>query len=132
MIQRHDTKTRMSRAVIHNGVAYLCGQVAGPEARHGDIVAQTESMLARVDELLGEIGSDRRHLLSATIYLKEGGDFEAMNAVWDAWIPADHAPARTCVTAAMPADELRVEISVTAAIKSERDVPSTPPQTRLY
>lgn len=69
-IQRHDTKSRMSRAVIHQGVAYLCGQVAGPEARNGDIAAQTESMLARVDALLKEIGSSREQLLSATVYLK--------------------------------------------------------------
>ncbi|MFG6138239.1 RidA family protein [Halomonas sp. B23F22_10] len=116
-IQRHDTKARMSRAVIHNGVAWLCGQVAGPEAREGDITAQTESMLARVDALLAEIGSDREHLLSATIYLKDGGDFAAMNAVWDAWVPEGHAPARTCVCAPMPADELRVEITVTALVK---------------
>ena len=116
-IQRHDTKARMSRAVIHNGVAYLCGQVAGPEARQGDITEQTESMLARVDDLLEEIGSDREHLLSATIYLKEGHDFAAMNAVWDAWVPEGHAPARTCVCAPMPADELRVEITVTALVK---------------
>ncbi|MBF8221472.1 RidA family protein [Halomonas sp. 328] len=116
-IQRHDTKTRMSRAVIHNGVAHLCGQVAGPEARHGDITAQTESMLARVDALLAEIGSDREHLLSATIYLKDGADFAAMNAVWDAWVPEGHAPARTCITAPMPADELKVEITVTAVVK---------------
>ncbi|MDN3557089.1 RidA family protein [Halomonas maura] len=116
-IQRHDTKARMSRAVIHNGVAYLCGQVAGPEARQGDITEQTESMLARVDALLEEIGSDREHLLSATLYLKEGHDFAAMNAVWDAWVPEGHAPARTCVCAPMPADELRVEITVTALVK---------------
>ncbi|KGE77818.1 RidA family protein [Halomonas sp. ND22Bw] len=116
-LQRHDTKARMSRAVIHNGVAYLCGQVAGPEARQGDITAQTESMLARVDGLLAEIGSDREHLLTATVYLKDGGDFAAMNAVWDAWVPEGHAPARTCVCAPMPADELRVEITVTALVK---------------
>lgn len=116
-IQRHDTKARMSRAVIHNGVAYLCGQVAGPEARHGDIAEQTHSMLARVDALLEEIGSDREHLLSATIYLKEGDDFAAMNAVWDAWVPQGHAPARTCITAPMPADELKVEVTVTAVVK---------------
>ncbi|MBB3329498.1 enamine deaminase RidA (YjgF/YER057c/UK114 family) [Halomonas campaniensis] len=115
-IIRHDTKARMSRAVIHNGVAYLCGQVAGPEARHGDITAQTESMLGRLDDLLKEIGSDREHLLSATIYLKEGHDFAAMNAVWDAWVPTGHAPARTCVCAPMPADELKVEITVTALV----------------
>ncbi|EPC01157.1 cytochrome C2 [Litchfieldella anticariensis FP35 = DSM 16096] len=115
-IIRHDAQARMSRAVIHNGVAYLCGQVAGPEARYGDITAQTESMLARVDALLKEIGSDRERLLSATIYLKDGDDFAAMNAVWDAWVPEGHAPARTCVCAPMPADELRVEITVTAMV----------------
>ncbi|WP_163558699.1 RidA family protein [Halomonas sp. NO4] len=118
-ITRHDTKARMSRAVIHNGVAWLCGQVAGPEARHGDITEQTESMLARVDALLTEIGSDREHLLSATIYLRDSHDFAAMNAVWDAWVPTGHAPARTCVCASMPADELRVEITVTALVIGE-------------
>ncbi|WP_136248190.1 RidA family protein [Halomonas borealis] len=116
-IQRHDTKARMSRAVIHNGVAYLCGQVAGPEAREGGISVQTESMLARVDGLLAEIGSDREHLLTATVYLKDGGDVAAMNAVWDAWVPEGHAPARTCVCAPLPADELKVEVTVTALVK---------------
>ncbi|AMD01385.1 RidA family protein [Halomonas chromatireducens] len=118
-IVRHDTKARMSRAVIHNGIAYLCGQVAGPEARQGDITAQTESMLARVDELLKEINSDREHLLTATIYLKDGHDFAAMNAVWDAWVPTGHAPARTCVCAPLPAEELKVEITVTALVVTD-------------
>lgn len=118
-IERHDTKARMSRAVIHNGMAWLCGQVAGPEARHGDITEQTESMLERLDALLAEIGSDREQLLSATIYLKDGHDLAAMNAVWDAWVPTGHAPARTCVCAPMPADELKVEISVTALVFGE-------------
>ncbi|MBE0462466.1 MAG: RidA family protein [Halomonadaceae bacterium] len=117
-IKRHDTKARMSRAVIHQGVAYLCGQVAGPEARNGDITAQTQSMLARVDALLKEIGSSREELLSATIYLKDGSDFAAMNDVWDAWVPEGYAPARTCVCAPMPADELKVEVSVTTAVSA--------------
>lgn len=115
-IQRHDTKARMSRAVIHQGVAYLCGQVAGPEARHEGITAQTQSMLARLDALLNEVGSSREQLLSATVYLKDGNDVAAMNDVWDAWVPDGYAPARTCVCAPLPADELRVEITVTAAV----------------
>ncbi|GHC18077.1 RidA family protein [Aidingimonas halophila] len=115
-IVRHDTKARMSRAVIHNGVAYLCGQVAGTEARFGDITEQTQSMLARVDALLKEIGSDREQLLTATVYLRHGEDVAAMNAVWDEWVPTGHAPARTCVVAQMPADELLVEITVTARV----------------
>ncbi|MFO7909764.1 MAG: RidA family protein [Halomonas sp.] len=117
-VLRHDTKTRMSRAVIHNGVAYLCGQVAGPEAREGDITEQTQSMLARLDALLKEIGSSREQLLSATVYLKDGEDVAAMNAVWDAWVPDGYAPARTCVCAPLPADELKVEITVTTAVNA--------------
>lgn len=116
-IQRHDPQTRMSRAVIHNDTAYLCGQVPGPDARTGDITEQTTSVLSRVDALLQEIGSDREHMLSATIYLADGEDVAAMNAVWDAWVPEGHAPARTCITAPMPAKELKVEITVTAARK---------------
>ncbi|WMC10726.1 Rid family hydrolase [Oceanimonas pelagia] len=42
--------------------------------------------------------------------------FAAMNRVWDAWVPAGHAPARACVEAAMASPELLVEISVIAAI----------------
>lgn len=117
-LERYDNQTRMSRAVIHNGVAYLCGQVAGPEARHGDITEQSHSMLERLDALLQEVGSDREHLLSATIYLKEGSDIATLNEIWDAWVPEGHAPARTCVVASMPATELKVEITVTAVVKA--------------
>jgi enamine deaminase RidA (YjgF/YER057c/UK114 family) len=117
-LERYDTKKRMSRAVIHNGVAYLCGQVAGPEARHGDINEQIHSMLERLDTLLEEVGSDREHLLSATIYLKEGSDIATLNEIWDNWVPQGHAPARTCVVASMPAAELKVEITVMAAVRA--------------
>ncbi|WP_027351284.1 RidA family protein [Halotalea alkalilenta] len=115
-IKRHDTGARMSRAVIHNGAAYLCGQVASPAARGGDVTEQTKSTLAQIDALLEEIGSSRERLLTATLYLKRAEDFAAMNAVWDAWVPEGHAPARTCVLGPMPAEELLVEITVTAAV----------------
>lgn len=115
MIERHETKARMSRAVVHNGTLYLCGQVAKDASK--DITEQTETMLAKVDELLTNYGSSREHMLSATIYVKTMDDFAAMNAVWDAWVPQGHAPARACVEAAMARPELLVEISVVAAIK---------------
>ncbi|GAC39688.1 hypothetical protein GPSY_4077 [Paraglaciecola psychrophila 170] len=74
-------------------------------------------MLDKVDQLLLDAGSDRQHLLSATIYIKDMQDFQAMNTVWDSWIPEGHAPARTCVQASMARPELLVEISVVAAQK---------------
>ena len=114
-IERKHTGERMSRIVKHNGTIYLCGQVC--KDANDDITRQTETMLDKVDELLLEAGSDREHMLSATIYIKTMDDFAAMNAVWDAWVPEGHAPARACVQASMARPELLVEISVVAAEK---------------
>ena len=113
-ITRHETGARMSRAVIHHDTVYLCGQVA--EDRQANISEQTRTMLAKVDALLERAGSDREHLLSATIYLKDMSLFEEMNQAWDAWVPEGHAPARACVEARMASPELLVEISVVAAL----------------
>ena len=112
MIERIETAKRMSRIVKHNGTIYLCGQVCA-DAEQG-IKEQTETMLAKVDALLLQAGSDREHMLSATIYIKDMKDFAEMNAVWDSWVPEGHAPARACVEAAMAREELLVEISVVA------------------
>ena len=115
MIERYETKRRMSRIVKHNGTIYLCGQVCKDATR--DIEAQTSSMLEKVDDLLEQAGSDREHILSATIYIKDMKYFHAMNEVWDAWVPEGHAPARACVEASMARDLLLVEISIIAAEK---------------
>ncbi|MGF1911335.1 RidA family protein [Vibrio kasasachensis] len=115
MIERQETKQRMSRIVKHNGTIYLCGQVAA-DANKG-ITEQTQTMLDKVDALLEQAGSSREHMLSATIYIKDMKDFVEMNAVWDAWVPEGHAPARACVEASMAREDLLVEISVVAAEK---------------
>jgi len=112
-IQRFQTATRMSKTVVHNDTIYLCGQVA--EDRSADILDQTRTMLEKVAELLFAAGSSPEKILSATIYLKNMEDFQAMNTVWDSWVPDGYAPARACVQAAMASPELLVEISVIAA-----------------
>ena len=114
-ISRMHTTERASKIVIHNGVVYLSGQVAeDPEA---DIEEQTRSTLARVDAALAEAGTDREHLLSATIFLRDiDNHFARMNEVWNAWVPDGHAPARACVEAHMARSALLVEICVTAAL----------------
>lgn len=113
-ITRYETSARMSRVVVHNQTAYLCGQVA--EDRSAGIEEQTRSMLAKVDTLLASVGSDRQQILSATLYLKDMSLFAEMNSVWDSWVPSGFAPARACVEAALASPELLVEISVIAAV----------------
>jgi len=115
-IERIETKQRMSRIVKHNGTIYLCGQVCA-DATQG-ITEQTQTMLDKVETLLAQAGSDKAHILSATIYIKSMEYFAEMNAVWDNWVPEGHAPARACVTADMAREALLVEITVVAAEKS--------------
>lgn len=113
-IERFEGTGRMSRAVRHNGVLYLCGQTS---REGGDVQAQTKDVLAKIDELLEKYGSDRDHLLTATIYLKDMGDFVAMNEVWDAWVKDGCEPTRACVKAELASPAILVEIVVSAAVK---------------
>ena len=107
-------RRRMSKIVIHNGTVYLCGQVA--KDSDAGIKEQTQTMLDKVDDLLEQAGSDRQHILSATIYIKDMQDFTEMNAVWDEWVIEGNSPARACVEASLARPELLVEISVVAAV----------------
>ena len=109
-------RRRMSKIVIHNDTIYLCGQVAKDST--ANITEQTHSMLEKVDTLLAEAGSDRKHILSATLYIKDMSDFAEMNAVWDDWVIEGYSPARACVEASLARAELLIEISIVAAIKN--------------
>ena len=112
-IQRFEGNGRMSNVVINNGVMYLSGQVCA----EGDIKEQTAGVLAKIEDLLNKYGSDKQHLLSVTIYLRDMKDFEAMNSVWDAWVEKGFEPARACVEARLAREHLLVEMSVVAATK---------------
>ena len=114
-ITRKHTSERMSKIVSHNGIVYLCGQVAADA--EADIQEQTRTTLAKIDGLLAEAGSSKEHILSATIYLRDiDNHFGLMNEVWNAWVPTGHAPARACVEAHMARPSLLVEISIVAAV----------------
>jgi enamine deaminase RidA (YjgF/YER057c/UK114 family) len=113
-ITRLHAGPRMSQAVIHDGTVYLAGQVAG-QAKGGSVREQTAEILATIDRLLAEAGSDKTRILTATIYLADIATFAEMNAVWDAWVPAGHAPARATVEAKLAAPAYTVEIACIAA-----------------
>jgi enamine deaminase RidA (YjgF/YER057c/UK114 family) len=113
-IQRMQTNQRMSQIVIHGDTVYLAGQVAldKPGASFAD---QTRNILDRVDALLKEAGTDKTKLLSATIWLSDMRGFGEMNEVWDAWLPANSAPARATVEAKLATPQFTVEIGIVAA-----------------
>ncbi len=111
MIERLETGQRMSEIVKHNGTVYLCGQVGAGDS----VTEQTQDCLARVDALLAQAGSSREQILQAIVWVSDMAHFAEMNAVWDAWVPEGHAPARACGEAKLARPELKVEIIITAA-----------------
>ncbi len=113
MIQRLHSGPRMSQAVIHGNTVYLAGQVADDPSQ--DVPGQTRQILAAIDRLLSESGTDKTRILSATIYLADIGSFPQMNSVWDDWVPQGHTPARATVEARLAAPTYAVEIQVIAA-----------------
>ena len=113
-IQRFGVGPRMSQAVVHGDTVYLAGQVAN-NAAGKSVSEQTKDILATIDRLLAEAGSDKTQLLSATIYLTDIGTFAEMNAVWDAWVAKGATPARATVEAKLAAPQFTVEIACIAA-----------------
>ena len=113
-ITRLHTGPRMSQAVVHGSTVYLAGQVAD-QAKGKGVGDQTREILATIERLLGEAGSDKTKILSTTIYLADVATFAEMNAVWDAWVAAGHTPARATVEAKLAAPAYTVEIVCVAA-----------------
>ena len=111
-IRRIEPGPRMSQAVVHGNTAYLAGQVGAPGE---SVTAQTRAVLAQIDRLLAEAGSDKSRILSATIWLADIADFAAMNSVWDNWVDPANPPARATGESRLAAPEHRVEIIVVAA-----------------
>ena len=114
-ITRIQTNNRMSQCVVHGDTVYTAGQVA-QTAGGESVTRQTEVILAQIDALLAEAGTDKTKILSATIWINTMDDFAEMNAVWDAWVPEGEAPCRACVESPrLASPDFTVEIGVIAA-----------------
>jgi enamine deaminase RidA (YjgF/YER057c/UK114 family) len=112
-ITRIDQNARRSRASVFGDLVFLAGQVA--DDKSGDIVGQTREALAKVDDMLARAGTDKSRALSVQIWLKSMDDFEAMNAVYDAWVVPGDTPTRCCGKVELADPGYRVEIVVIAA-----------------
>jgi len=110
---RHYVDKRLSEIAVHNGTVYLAGQIA--EDTDEDITGQTREVLGHIDRLLGEVNSDKAHLLSVQIYIADMEHFAGMNAVWEEWVAQGNTPPRATVEAKLANPKCLVEIVVIAA-----------------
>jgi 2-iminobutanoate/2-iminopropanoate deaminase len=108
-----------SQAVVHNGLAFLSGQIpldpATGQLIEGDIAAQTERVLENLRAVLEASGSSLGQVLKTTVFLKNMGEFPKMNEVYARYFPSD-APARSTVEAARLPKDVQVEIDCIATV----------------
>ena len=108
-----------SQAVIHDGVAYLSGQIpldpSTNQLVEGDIAVQTERVLENLKALLGACGASLESVLKTTVYLKDMGDFPKMNEVYGRYF-AQSPPARATVEASRLPRDVAIEVDAIAVV----------------
>jgi 2-iminobutanoate/2-iminopropanoate deaminase len=108
-----------SQAIVWNGVAFLSGQIpldpASGQLVEGGVAAQTERVLENLKAVLEACGSSLDRVLKTTVFLKDMGDFPAMNEIYARYF-STAPPARATVEAARLPRDVRVEIECIAAV----------------
>jgi 2-iminobutanoate/2-iminopropanoate deaminase len=108
-----------SQAIVHNGVAYVAGQIPSDPATgqvvEGDIKVQAIRVLENVKAILEAAGSGLGKTLRVSVYLSDMNEFAQMNEVYGTYFPVD-PPARTTVQVARLPRDVKIEIDCIAAV----------------
>ncbi len=108
-----------SQAIVHGGLVYCSGQIAlDPSSGtlvQGDVQTETRLVLKNLSAVLNKAGSGLNRVIKVTVFLKDLGDFTAVNQVY-AEAFGEHRPARACVEVARLPRDVRVEIDCVAAV----------------
>ncbi len=112
-VERFHVGPRLSEMAIHHGTVYLAGQIA--EDTSQDMAGQTQQVLASIDRLLTEAGTDKTRILMAQIIITDMRLFAELNKAWESWVKPGHTPPRATIEAKLATPKHLVEIIVTAA-----------------
>jgi len=106
-----------SQAIRANGFVFVSGQVAiDPSTQQvisGDVASQTDRVIKNLSAILQAAGSSLEKVVRSTVFLKNMGDFTAMNEVYGKYFTAA-PPARATVEVSRLPKDVAVEIDVIA------------------
>lgn len=106
-----------SQAIKANGFVFVSGQIPlDPQTQQvvaGDIARQTERVMENLKGIVEAAGASLERVVKTTVYLKDLGDFAAMNEVYGRYFTVN-PPARATVEVARLPKDVRVEIELIA------------------
>ena len=111
-MKRIEPGPTLARAVISGNQIYFCGH----GAKGADITEQAQNLLKRYEELFELNGTDKDHIIFATIFISDMKAKPKFNEVWNKWVNPGCTPARVCVEAGLEEGCL-VEICMTCELK---------------
>lgn len=114
MIKRTGPMKIGHKGVENNGVVYVGGLIASNLEL--DMRGQTAEICKKIDEVLAGHGTDKSHLLSATIFVTDLGMRPLMNEAWAEWLKADELPARATIGVADLGPKVLIEVTAVAAV----------------
>ena len=94
-VKRHEPSKIYSKVVEANGFVFTAGIVADDVKQ--DAKGQTQQILKEIDRLLKLGGTDKSKLVSATIWVTDIRNRDAMNEAWNAWTGGENLPGRACI-----------------------------------
>ena len=106
--------------MIHNGTVYVSGQLARVPGKPADyvpegIAAQTTQCLMNAETILRAAGSDRNHVIRATLYISEIADWGLVNGAFVEFF-GEHKPARSIIPVNKFKSGFLIEIDIVAAV----------------
>lgn len=111
-----------NQAVAVSGqMLFVSGQIAldpttGKLVGEGDVVAQTEQVIANLGAILTAAGASFGHVVKTSVFLKDMDDFAAVNEIYAKYFGGDYAPARACVEVSRLPKDVDVEIDCIAVL----------------
>jgi 2-iminobutanoate/2-iminopropanoate deaminase len=110
-----------SQAIIVDGkFLYTAGQVAidpsSNKVLEGDIKIQTRQVCKNLEAILLAGGSSLKSVFKTTVFLKDMGEFAAMNEVYAEFF-SEASPARSTVEVARLPKDVRIEIEAIALLE---------------
>jgi enamine deaminase RidA (YjgF/YER057c/UK114 family) len=111
-IQRINPREWNCNAAVFGNLVFCSGMVADDKGL--DMKGQTAQVLKKIDTVLAQAGTNKSHLLSATVYMADASLKDEMNEAWMSWVDRSNLPTRTAVGAALTPGTM-VEITVIAA-----------------
>lgn len=111
-----------NQAIAASGrLLFVAGQISldpktGAIVGDGDIVAQTQQVMANLEAILTEAGASWAQVVKTTVFLKDFNHFAPMNQVYAQFFREGIAPARACVEVSRLPKDVLVEIDCIAII----------------